>query len=125
VRGVDYEDDKSILQAFGILWWLKHKSCKDMLMCLIHKNNPDLSTKPTKLPPGIIHKESRIEKVAALATKRVVDKTKQPPTPINEMDHQMNTARVARIRLQVEKNKIDSIGVQIAMLRSNDKEVYV
>jgi hypothetical protein len=125
VRGVDHEDDNSILQTVGTLWWLKHKSCKYMLMCLIHKDNPDLSTKSNKILLGISYKESRIEKVAALATKRIVDKTKWPPIPINEMDHQMNTAPVARICSQIEKNKIDSIGVQIAILRSNDKEVNV
>jgi hypothetical protein len=43
---VDYEDDKSILQAVDPLWWLKHKSCKYMLTCLVHKDNLDLSTKP-------------------------------------------------------------------------------
>jgi hypothetical protein len=36
----------------------------------------------------------------------------------------MKSARMAGIHLQVEKNKIDSIGLQIAMLRSNE-EVYV
>jgi hypothetical protein len=36
----------------------------------------------------------------------------------------MKTAQVARICLQVEKNKIGSIGLQIVMLRSNT-EVYV
>jgi hypothetical protein len=88
VRGVDYEDDKSILQAVDPSWWLKHKSCKYMLTCLIHTDNLDISTKPTETPPGITHKDSRIEKVAALATEHIVDKTKCSPPPINEMDHQ-------------------------------------
>jgi hypothetical protein len=47
-----------------------------------------------------------------------------PPPPSNEIDHQMKSARMAGIHSQVEKNKIDSIGLQIAMLRSNE-EVYV
>jgi hypothetical protein len=79
LHGVNYEDNKSIILVVDPLWWLKHESCKYMLMCLVHKENPDLSTKPTTILPGITYKESWIEKVTVLAAERVVGMAKRPP----------------------------------------------
>jgi hypothetical protein len=33
-------------------WWLADESCKYILSVLVHKDNKDISTKPTKQPPG-------------------------------------------------------------------------
>ena len=79
---------------------------------------------PATLQPGSTRNESRIEKAAALTANCAIDKAKCPPPPSDEIDHQMKSARMAGIHSQVEKNKINSIGLQIAMLRSNE-EVHV
>ena len=49
---VDYDDPVSIWAAIPDEWWLNSETCKFMLACLVHKDNKDISSKPTKLPPG-------------------------------------------------------------------------
>jgi hypothetical protein len=35
--------------AIPSAWWLESKKCKYMLACFVHKENKDLSSRPSKL----------------------------------------------------------------------------
>jgi len=50
-RGVDYDDNISVWANIPEGWWLNHDICKYILSCLVHKDNKDISTKPTQQPP--------------------------------------------------------------------------
>ncbi len=57
--GVNYEDDISVRANIPEGWWLNHDVCKYILTCLVHKDNKDITTKPTQQSPG----HSRIEAI--------------------------------------------------------------
>jgi len=58
-EGLNCDDPVAISDEIPPTWWLEHKSCKYILSVLVHKNNKDISTQPTKLPPGPTRKEVR------------------------------------------------------------------
>ena len=49
-----------------------------MLACLVHKNNKDISSKPTKLPPGRSRRDARREKERAIADERAKQRLERP-----------------------------------------------
>ncbi len=49
---LDYDDPVAVNAEIPHGWWLKDDSCKYILSVLIHKDNKDISMRPTKLPPG-------------------------------------------------------------------------
>ena len=50
--GLDYNDPVAIDAEVPLGWWLRDDSCKYILSVFVHKDNKDISTRPTKLPPG-------------------------------------------------------------------------
>jgi hypothetical protein len=56
-------------------WWLSGETCKYMLACLVHKDNKDISSKPTKLPPGHSRKDACKAKDQAVAKEHVMAMT--------------------------------------------------
>ena len=55
--GLNYDDLVAVNELISHDWWLADKSCKYILSVLVHKDNKDISTKPTKQPPGPTHTE--------------------------------------------------------------------
>ncbi len=49
---MNYDDPVAVALEIPPTWWLKHSACKFILSVLVHKDNKDVSTNPTKLPPG-------------------------------------------------------------------------
>jgi hypothetical protein len=45
--GVDYGDNSCVWANIPKGWWLNHDVCKYILSCLVHKDNKDITTKPT------------------------------------------------------------------------------
>ena len=104
-------------------WWLEHELCKYILTILVHKDNKDISSSPTRLPPGDSCKDARKKKAKELADERKAAKSERPVEKYGDVDHQMKKVRVDGMRSQVEKNKIDSIVSQINVMRDN-AEIY-
>ena len=71
--GVDYDDDISVWANIPKGWWLNHDFCKYILFlsCLVHKDNKDISTKPTEQPPGHLCIEARGRKKIVLNYNRL------------------------------------------------------
>ena len=49
---MNYDDPVAVAAEISPTWWLEHSSCKFILSVLVHKDNKDISTNPTMLPPG-------------------------------------------------------------------------
>jgi hypothetical protein len=64
--GVDYDDDRAVCANIPEGWWVNHDVCKYILSCLVHKDNKDITTKPTQQPSGHMHIEARVRKEKAL-----------------------------------------------------------
>ncbi len=65
-----------------------------MLACFVHKENKDLSSRPTKLPPDKSQKNERKEKRRAIKEERSVVKLNHPVASNSHMrngnvDHQI------------------------------------
>jgi hypothetical protein len=109
VAFVDYNDNKLIWEQISSTWWLEHESCKYMLAILVHKDNKDISSNLTKLPPGDTQKEVRKKKADALAEEHVSARAMHPVSIYDNVDHKLKKAKVDGMRSQVEKNLVESI----------------
>ena len=92
----------------------------------MHKDNKDISSKSTRLPPGDTREVVRKNRSEALSDERAAAKEKRPVMHGN-IDHQVKTARVAGMRLHMEKQNLDSIIAQIDVMRENEhiyKTIY-
>jgi hypothetical protein len=100
------------------------KICKFMLACLVHKNNTDISSKPTKLAPGRSRKNAHQEKESAVAEQRAQVKAKRP-VPSNsherygDVDHAIKKTRVAGMQSHAKKIAVDTIISQVNVLQEN------
>jgi hypothetical protein len=99
------------------------KACKFMLACLVHKDNKDILSKPTKLAPGRTRKNTCQEKEKVLAEERAKAKAECPVPASNErygdVDHAIKKAKVAGMQSHAEKIAVDSIISQVNVLREN------
>jgi len=107
--GVDY-DNKG--------WWLNHDFCKYILSCLIHKDNKDISTKPTDQPPGHSRIEARSRKEKALEVERAVVKADLPVEKYGDVNRQLKKIRVEGMQSQVLKNRVDAIKTNVDAIRT-------
>ena len=93
-----------------------------MLACLVHKNNKDISSKPTKLAPGRSRKEARKEKERAVADERANAKLQRPISDrerFGDVELAIKKARVEGMKSHSEKIAVDSIVAQVNLLREN------
>mgnify|MGYP006195510059 FL=1 len=116
--GVDYDDDISVWANIPKGWWLNHDFCKYILSCLIHKDNKDISTKPTEQPPGHSCIEARGRKEKALEVERAVAKADRPVEKYGDVDHQLKKIRVEGMQSQVLKNRVDAIKMNVDAIRT-------
>ena len=117
-------------------WWLESDCCKYILSCLVHKDNKEISTRPTKLPPGPTRKEVREKQRNSVTKERSEAKLQREVAVVNrtdgatsvekygDVDHQIKKARVLGMQSVVEKNNVDAIVSQIAVMRQME-EIYV
>ena len=68
-----------------------------MLACFVHKDNKDLTSKPTKLPPGKSRKDATKDKKRANKEVRAVAKLDRPVAEnsqerYGDIDHQIKKA---------------------------------
>ena len=116
---MDYDDIQSVMAHVPNQWWLEHELCKYILTILVHKDNKDLSSSPTRLPAGDTRANAREKKERELAEVRRAAKAERAVEKYGDVDHQMKKVRVDGMRSQVEKNIVDSIVSQINVMRDN------
>ena len=116
---MDYDDIQSVIAHVPNQWWLEHELCKYILTVLVHKDNKDLSSSPTRLPAGDTRANAREKKEMELAEVRRAAKAERPVEKYGDVEHQMKKVRVDGMRSQVEKNIVDSIVSQINVMRDN------
>ena len=97
---------------------MNHDACKYILSCLVHKDNKDISTKPTEQPPGHSCIEARGRKEKALEVERAVAKADRPVEKYGDVDHQLKKIRVERMQSQVLKNRVDAIKTNVDAIRT-------
>jgi hypothetical protein len=115
---VDYDDNISVMANIPEGWWLNHEVCKYILSCLVHKDNKDITTKPTQQPPGHLRVEARGRKEKALESKRAVTKANRPVEKYGNVDHQIKKIRVEGLQSVVLKNGADAIKTRVDAIRS-------
>jgi hypothetical protein len=121
IPGIDYQDNASIMAQISESWWLKHESCKHMLAILVYKDNKEILSNPTKLPPGDTRRVPRKNEVQAMADERATTKADCPIKKYSDIDHQMKKARVNGMCSQIEKNLVKSIVSQIIVMPENEQ----
>ena len=116
---MDYDDIQSVMAHVPNQWWLEHELCKYILTILVHKDNKDLSSSPTRLPAGDTRANAREKKEMELAEVRRAAKAERPVEKYGDVDHQMKKVRINGMCSQVEKNIVESIVSQINVMRDN------
>ncbi len=116
--GVDYDNDISVMANIPEGWWLNHDVCKYILSCLVHKDNKDITTKPTQQPPGHSRIEARGRKEKALESERAVTKANRPVEKYGDVDHQIKKIRVEGLQSMVLKNRADAIKTCVDAIRT-------
>jgi len=96
-----------------------------MLACLVHKNNKDISSKPTKLPPGRSRRDARREKERAIADERAKQRLERPISNrerFGNVELAIKKARVEGMKSHSEKIAVDSIVAQVNLLCENQEK---
>ena len=120
MEGVDYNHTESILEVVPDNWWLSHATCNFMLCCFVHKDNKDVFTHATALPPGRTVAAMRLEKAGEITKARAVVKTARPVTH-GDIDYNMKKARIEGMNSQIDKNNIANIFEQIKMMKDQEE----
>jgi hypothetical protein len=125
---LDYDDPVSVATQIPPTWWMEHSSCKYILSVLVHKDNKDISTHPTKLPAG--PKRNDIRKV----TKRTVEKERAThriqradlsvSDKDDDVDQLAKKAKIDGMRSVINLKRIEAINTQIAVMERLEN-VYV
>jgi hypothetical protein len=80
VVGIDYDDEADVYKHISPLFWLEHKLSKYMLAIFVHKDNNEILSMPTRLPPGDMQEVICKEKEQVLSDERATAKAKRPVT---------------------------------------------
>jgi hypothetical protein len=122
-QGIDrlnYDDPIAVAVEIPATWWLEHKSCKYVLSLLVHKDNKDISTKPTMLPPGPTLKMVREKSKQIIMEERTAAKLNHPVEDVcadglartenlGDVERDTKRAQVDGMRSVIEKHRVDSI----------------
>ena len=103
-------------------WWLTSETCKFMLACLVHKDNKDISSRTTNLPPGWSRIAARKEKERAILEGRAKAKIDHPipaQETYGDIDHAIKKAKVEGMKSYASKTAMDMIVTQVNLMREN------
>jgi hypothetical protein len=135
IEGVNYDDPVAVAAMIPSNWWLEHKSCKYILSVLVHKDNKDIVTNPTKQPPGPTRKKVREQSKKLIAEERAVDRLNRrvevqedngsvKTIKLGDVEIDAKRAQVDGMRSVIEKNTIDSIERKITIMQKME-QIYV
>ena len=119
--GVDYDDDVDVVRNIPDKWWLEHDACKYLLSCLVHKENKDISTRPTQLVTGRTREDLREKRREDIEAARAVARAERPE---KSGESEMKKMKMDGMQSQVEINKVTRITNQINLMERM-KEMYV
>jgi hypothetical protein len=133
--GLNYNDPVAIDAEVPLGWWLRDDSCKYILSVFVHKDNKDISTRPTKLPPGPTRASVREMARTSLLKERFEAREQQRAVSLQsdgsvgmdrygEVEFEAKKAKVDGMRSVIDKNRVDALMTQISVMRSL-KEFYI
>jgi hypothetical protein len=99
-------------------WWLTSET----FACLVHKDNKDISSRPTNLPPGRSHIAARKEKERAISVERGKAKMDCPvraQETYGDVDIAIKKAKVEGMKSYASKTATDMIVTQVKLMREN------
>jgi hypothetical protein len=91
-----------------------------MLCCFVHKDNKDVFTHATALPPGRTVAAMRLEKAGEITEARAAAKTARLLTH-GDIEYNMKKARIEGMNSQIDKNNIANIFEQIKMMKDQEE----
>ena len=132
---MNYDDPVAVAAEIPPTWWLEHSSCKFILSVLVQKDNKDISTNPTKLPPGPTRYDVRARANKKVEKERSAAKLSHQRRPVSVLDgngsvlsddvkHEAKRARDDGMPSVIDKNKVEAINTQISVMRQLE-DVYV
>jgi hypothetical protein len=65
---------------------LEHKCCKYILLCLVHKENKDISTKPSEQRPGRLREAICEERDRDIAEARAIERAERQGPGVEKND---------------------------------------
>ena len=132
---MNYDDPVAVDAKIPKTWWLEHDTCKYLLAALVHKDNKDISAKPTKLPPGSTRKVIRETLANSVSNDRSAAKaqrniliTQADGTDVvakyGDIEHMAKKAKVDGMRSIIDRNTVATLVAQILVMKENE-ELYV
>ncbi len=113
----------------------QNKSCKYILSVLVHKDNKDIITNPSKQPPGSTRKKVREKSKKLIADERAVARL-DCPVEVVDGDGAVKAIKIRDVEIDakrvqvdgmisvIEKNRVDSIEQKIVIMQKLE-QVYV
>ena len=135
IEGLNYDDPVKVQAMIPATWWLENKSCRYILSVLVHKDNKDIVTNPSKYPPGPTRKKVREKSNKLIADERTAARLERPvdvvggngavkTMKIGDVENDAKRAQVDGMMSVIEKNRVDSIERKIAIMQKLE-QVYV
>ena len=131
IQGIDslnYDDPVSVAAMIPSNWWLEHKLCKYILSVLVHKDNKDIVTNPSKQPPGPTRKKVREKTKKLIVEERAVARLDHS-VEVEDGNGSLKTIKLEDVEIEAkraqvdgmwsvtEKNQIDSIERKITIMQ--------
>ncbi len=106
---MNYDDPIAVAAMIPSNWWLEHKSCKYILSVLVHKDNKDIVTNPSKQPPGPMHKNVREKSKKLIAEERAVDRLDCPVEVLDD-NGAVKTISLRDVEIDTKRVQVDGCG---------------
>ena len=121
----DRDNDADLLtDTIPPLWWLENKACCYMLACLVHKDNPDISSDAASLPSGGTRIQQREDAAAEVNEERTLARAARPASESEMVDIQFKKAKIRGMNAHVSEKEIKNILTQITAMKEN-KEFWI
>ncbi len=106
--GLDYNDPVAVDAEIPLGWWLRDNSCMYILSVFVHKDNKDISTRPTKLPPGPTRALVREMAQISMIEERLAAKERERPVSLQH-DGSVDMDRYGEVEYKSKKAKVDGM----------------
>ena len=89
-------------------WWLKNKSCKYILSVLVHKDNKDIITNPSKQPSGPTRKKVREKSKKLFADEHAVARLDHP-LEVVDGDGAVKAIKIREVEINAKRVQVDGM----------------